>query len=117
AARQGIQGRLGLRPARHRLELLPLHSRSLGQPRRVLLRHRLHPGRREMDADELPGGGFALRLGAEAAGRLRNELREGLSYAASEMTESSYLPAPIVPSAKIPLSAIHLKDSSNTSLV
>src|SRR5882672_1612583 len=118
AARPGLQGRLGIRPARHRLEFFPLHPRSLGQHGGVLLRHRLHSGRRELEGDELSGGGFAIRLGAEASGSFWNELREGLKgYAASEITASSYLPAPMSPLAKMPRSAIHLKDSSNTSLV
>ena len=34
----------------HRLELFPLRARSVGQLRRVLARHRLHPGRRRLAA-------------------------------------------------------------------
>src|ERR1700687_5487903 len=45
-------------------------------------------------------------------------LRFASSYsAAREITDSSYLPEPILPSGKMARSAIHLNDSSNTSLV
>ena len=44
--REGLRLWLGARPPRARLELLPLRARSVGQLRRILLRHRLHPGRR-----------------------------------------------------------------------
>ena len=40
-----------------------------------------------------------------------------LYSAAKEMTDSSYLPDPILPSGKIARSAIHLNDSKKTSLV
>ena len=76
---------------------------------------------------QLRGGGFVVTAEltppvssdpSEASlSRLAGEGRGEGGYAASEMTESSYLPAPMSPSAKMRRSAIQRKDSSNTSLV
>src|SRR5665213_1751184 len=73
-----LQERLGLRPPRPRLELLPLPARPVEQPRRVFLRHRSDPRRRLMAGRGSSGGGFALSLGP-GAGRVPAQLRGGMS--------------------------------------
>ena len=66
-ADKGFTRRLGARPPRARLELFPLRARSLGQLRRIFIRHRLHPGRSRLEERRSSAGGFVLRLGSRAA--------------------------------------------------
>jgi virulence-associated protein VagC len=60
--------------------------------------------------------GLTIPQSVRARGRDRSVTPRGYSVA-SEMTVLSYSPDPISPAGKIPRSAIHRKESSNTSLV
>ena len=71
---RGLRARLGRGPARARLELLLLRARSVGQLRRVLVRHRLHPGRRRLAGGRSSARGFVLRLGAAGPRRLHQSI-------------------------------------------
>jgi catechol 2,3-dioxygenase-like lactoylglutathione lyase family enzyme len=69
--RQGIRLRLGSWSACPRFQLLPLHPRSVGQLFRILLRHRLHPGRQGLAGGRSTGRRFVLHVGPEPAAGLR----------------------------------------------
>ena len=57
--------------------LLPLHPRSVGQLFRILLRHRLYPGRQGLAGRRPTGRRFVLHVGPEPAAELRLQSRGG----------------------------------------
>src|SRR2546429_658555 len=67
----GLAAGVGSRTSRHRLELLLLHPRPVGELRRVLPRPRLYSRALRVGAARLPRGGGALPLGAAGARGLR----------------------------------------------
>ena len=73
--RPRLHPRLGPRPPRARLELLPLRAGPLGQLRRIFLRHRLHPGDPGLAGRRAPPGGFVLPLGPAATGGFHHQPR------------------------------------------
>jgi catechol 2,3-dioxygenase-like lactoylglutathione lyase family enzyme len=73
--RQRLRRRLGARPSRPGLELLPLCARSLGQLFRIFHRHGLHPRRSRLAVRRPSGRGLFLPVGPKSARGLRAQLR------------------------------------------
>src|SRR3989449_7858891 len=72
----------------HRLELLLLHPRPVGELRRVLPRPRLYSRALRVGAARLPRGGGALPLGAAGARGLRPEPRARIDRKSTRLNSS-----------------------------